>query len=93
MELLLPQVSYHEIHPHNFASYLSNDILPTTNYKAIVKSLHTEMISQSISSNRLLKTASPKVGAAEEANFPRPYRTSLSQLHPFVAPSIPIVRG
>ena len=61
-------------------------ILPTTDYK----SLHTGTVPQTISSLasiRVIQTFSPEI-AAEEANLPHPYRTSLSQLHSYCCSSL-----
>ena len=67
---------------HCVAPYLSNGILPPTDYGTIIKSLHTKAVSGSksfLSHNRALQTASPQI-ARKETNHPRPYRTTLSQL-------------
>ena len=81
---------------HRVVPYLSNNILLATEYKTTIKSLHSEAVSQSISSqvhDCVLQTSSSQI-AAEEANLPRPYRPSVSSsVHHFVAPSISIVRG
>ena len=62
---------------HRIPLYLSNSVLPTSNYGTIIKSLHTETVSNFkslLTRNRVLQTALPQI--AEEANLPRPYRTT-----------------
>ena len=57
-------------------------ILPTTDYWMIIKSLHTKDVSDSkslLSHNHVLLTTSQQI-APEEANLPRPYKSTLSQL-------------
>ena len=67
--------------PHRVAPYIWYDFLPTSNYGTTIKSLHTEAVSDTkslLTRNRVLQTDSPQI-AAEEANPPHPYRTTLSQ--------------
>ena len=63
---------------HYVAPYLLSGILPLTDYGTNIKSLHTIAVFGSVLfNNRILRTASPKI-APEEANLPRPYRSTLS---------------
>ena len=67
---------------YRVAPYLSNNILPITEYKTTVKSIHSEAVFKFISSladNHDLHTSSPQI-ARKEVNFPLPYRTSLTRL-------------
>ena len=80
---------------HCVAPHLSNGILPPTDYETTIKSLNTRVVTISkslLSHNCVLQTVSPQI-APEEANFPGPYRSTLSQLrysfcssllHPFL---------
>ena len=55
-----------------------------------IKSLHSNAVSDSkslLSHSRFLQTASPHI-APEEANLPRPYRATLSQLRSFFCSSL-----
>ena len=55
-----------------------------TDYGTTIKSFHTEAVCYS---KPILQTASPQI-APEEANHPRPYRTTLSQLRYFFCSSL-----
>ena len=64
------------------APYLSSCILPPSVYGTTIKSLHTKAVPDSkslLSHNCVLLTASRQI-EPEEANLPRPCRTTFSQL-------------
>ena len=57
--------------------------VPPTDYRTTIKSFHTKAVYDSkylLSHNRVLQTVSRHI-APEESNLPRPYRSTLSQLH------------
>ena len=67
---------------HCVVPYLSSGILSPADFGTTIKSLHTKDVSifkSLLSHNRVLQTASPQI-ALEDANLPRQYRTTLSQL-------------
>ena len=66
---------------HRVAPYLSNDIIPTTEYKTTIEYLHTEAgyrFIDNLAENSVFETSFTEI--AVEENLPRPYRTYLSQL-------------
>ena len=76
--------------------YITNDIVPTSNYKSTIKSRNSETVPQAIksspASNHVLQTRSPQI-KSKDLNFPYPHCTTFFKLHPSVAPSISILRG
>ena len=62
--------------------YLVDGTIPPHTYKAVLKSLHTAKVANTLTSrdpNRVLQIPPPPIGE-EESSLPRPYRTTLSQL-------------